>query len=334
MTVLEFENFLRKGIGRCALALNDKDSLLRYKETVLECCLKSVSRYTDVEKSRGAFLYMLVKKFGEDDFFLNPAIEAYKEVEAGEGLSDGSLLQITDFLWCFSKENNNNAYDALKEKLLTYKEKLCNPQPDESTVSAFKMICFSFIEHDGFGGYIRAIQSIDDICIKNADFSHKDFENILRAKCDTYQHRRILKEVSLNASRKMHMYFYRLFRLRVDCEIKPQQKPSAKLFPNLDEVRLSVTQIIQQERQSEEKLVLDVCEKIIALHEIKCEKHVPKDFLLFVYENSPCAYLRARAVHFMGKKKMITPELAEECLYDCDDYIRSYIKQYQRHRLS
>lgn len=334
MTELNFVNSLRKGLGRCVLALNTPESLLRYKKIVLNCCLRSISRYTDIEKSRGAFLYTVVKKFKDDDYFLDPVIAAYKKLEVGDGLSDVIMLQMTDFLWCFSNENNNKAYETLKNKYLEIKSILCTSSPDINVIKVFEMMSHSFIENDGFGGYMRAIQAVDSICMANMEFTHKDFEDILRAGCNTYQHRRILKEVSLYASRKMHMYFYRFFQMREIPETKAPARRSIKVLPDLNEVCLSVTEIIQQDRQSDEEYILDVCKKIITLHEVKYEKRIPKDLLIFVYENSPSAFFRARAVHFMGKKKMITPELAKECLYDCDDYIRKYIKQYHNHILS
>lgn len=334
MTTVSFENSLRKGLGRCVTALNSPESLIRYKETVLDCCLKSISGYTELEKSRGAFLYTVVKKFEDDNYFLKPAIKFYETLEVSADISDGKLKQTTDFLWCFSNEKNIDAYTALKDKFSAIKLFLCTPRIDINVLQAFEMMCFGFIENDGFSGYLRAIQAVDAICMANTDLTHKDFENILRAGCNKYQHKRILKEVSLYASRKMHMYFYRLFQIHGDFEEeKKRTRHFMKLLPDLDEVRLSVVKIIQQNQQANEKQVFDVCKKIIELHEIQSEKRIPKDLLLFVYENSPSAYLRSRAVHFMGKKRMITPEIAEECLYDCDDYIRSYVKQYQRHRL-
>lgn len=335
MTELSFENSLRKGLGRCVTALNTQEGLIRYKDIVLDCCLKSISGYTEVEKSRGAFLYTVVKKFEDDNYFLKPVIDAYRSLEVNAGISDGKMQQITDFLWCFSHENNNDAYTALEDKLLEIKLFLSTPCIDVDVLQAFEMMCFSFINNDGFGGYMRAIQAVDAVCIANTALTHKDFEDILRAGCNTYQHKRILKEVSLYASRKMHMYFYRAFQMRGDwMQEKTTPRRSVRIFPDLDEVRLSVVKILQQDQQSNEKHVYTVCQKIIALHEVQGEKRVPKELLLFVYENSPSAYLRSRAVHFMGKKKMITSEIAEECLYDCDDYIRNYVKQYQRHKLS
>lgn len=333
MTELSFENSLRKGLGRSVMALNNPDNLVRYKEIVLDCCLKSISYYTEIEKSRGNFIYTLVKKFEDDKYFLKPVINAYKKLAVGEGLSDGTKQQMTDFLWCFSNDNNIESYNAIKDKFLEIKYYLCTPYVDKNILRDFEMMCFSFIENDGFGGYMRAIQAVDTICIANASLSHSDFDHILRAGCNTYQHRRILKEVSLYASRKMYMYFYRLFQMRGVTEDKNTTRTSLDLLPDLDEVRQTVALIMQYEQPCDDKRLFAVCKKIISLHEIKHKKRVPKDLLLFVYENSPSSSLRARAVHFMGKKKMITPEIAEECLNDCDDYIRSYVKQYQRHRL-
>ena len=80
MTEIEFEIALRKGLGRCVLALNNKADLNRYKKVLLKCCTHNISEYIDLEKSRGEFLYRLVKKYEQDNYFVEQVVSAYKKI--------------------------------------------------------------------------------------------------------------------------------------------------------------------------------------------------------------------------------------------------------------
>lgn len=339
MTELYFENALRKGLGRCAVVLEKQDGAVLYKKKLLECCLKSISSFTQIENSRGEYLYTLVKKINDDQYFLQPIITEYKKEKAKDLLYDGKLEQMTDFLWCFSKENNVDAYDALTKKFADTCIALYEKNEEEYK-KAFIKISLSFIKNEGFGGYIRSIRMVDNICIANKFYSFEDFEEVLHAGIYKYQRKRILKEVSLYAGRKIYNYFYILFRKANEKEEKETAKRPVILnfkSSDIEETYCLINNIKEQGIENtiynNDMHMYNLCKKIISLHEIKLNRRVPKELLLFVYENSPCYTLRARAIHFMGKKKMITKEIAKESLNDCDPYIRNYIKQYHKDKL-
>ena len=93
----EFEKALYKGLGRCVIELDSPDNLKAHKEIVLDCCTKNISSYFPSEKSRGEFLYQLVKKFGDDEYFLRPVISVYmKELPRCESTYK-MLIQMMDF---------------------------------------------------------------------------------------------------------------------------------------------------------------------------------------------------------------------------------------------
>ena len=49
--------------------------------------------------------------------------------------------------------------------------------------------------------------------------------------------------------------------------------------------------------------------------------------LRHLYETTPCSFCRWRVVAEMGRRRLITREMAEECLHDASDDIRRYAER-------
>lgn len=334
MNSTEFEKALYKGLGRCVNELELPDKLEVHKKTVLDCCTKNISSYIPLEKSRGEFLYQLVKKFGDDKYFLRPVISLYvKELPRCESTYK-LLIQMTDFLWLFEKENDIAVYDVLLNKYTSVKKELCISKENFFIKDFFEIMSLKFIESEGFEGYIRVIRAIDFICKENSDFVLDDFCAVLDVGKKRFRAKKILQEAYLYTSRKMYNYFYISFRKtsRAVSEYIYKEE-QIELGFDVDEVCLEVVQTLQQGEKVREEQIYKLCKKILALHEVKQKKRIPKELLFFVYENSPSSNLRMRAVSFMGKKRIITKEIAEEAVNDCEDKTRRYIKQYHAHLL-
>lgn len=56
-------------------------------------------------------------------------------------------------------------------------------------------------------------------------------------------------------------------------------------------------------------------------------KNSPKELLLYMYENTLCSFCRCVVVKEMGRRRMLTDELLQECLYDSNNEIREYAKR-------
>lgn len=65
--------------------------------------------------------------------------------------------------------------------------------------------------------------------------------------------------------------------------------------------------------------ILDVCDKGIKL---------PKEFFIYVYNTTLCSCCRESAVRILAKKRWLTPEIIQECRYDSNCDISSYINRY------
>ncbi|MGM9681527.1 MAG: hypothetical protein ACI3XR_08485 [Eubacteriales bacterium] len=57
---------------------------------------------------------------------------------------------------------------------------------------------------------------------------------------------------------------------------------------------------------------------------------LPKEFFLWIYENSLCSCCREYAVRTLGKRRWLTDDLIRECAYDSNLDIRSYVKRYYK----
>lgn len=330
MTTPEFEKAIYKGMGRCVIELASKERRAVHQKTLLECCCKNISEYIPLDNSKGKFLYILVKKYNDDNFFLNAVIDIYSQ-KAPDCENDYKLLvQMTEFLWAFSKEDNISAYDVLMNKYLWVKEELCKETKNSFLKDFFEFMSLKFIENERFGGFIRTVQAIDYICKVNNTFLFSDFCTILDLGKKTFRHKKILQEVSLYASRKMYNYFYISFKTPMQTELLMETESIQPTY-DIKEICSETMRILQQTEKSKEEEIFGICKKIIVLHESKQKKRIPKELLNFVYENSPSSALRWQAVQIMGKKKMISPELAKEAIYDCNENIVRYIKQYHAH---
>ena len=53
----------------------------------------------------------------------------------------------------------------------------------------------------------------------------------------------------------------------------------------------------------------------------------PRSAPEFIFQSTYCSECRADALQQMGRRRMLTPELLEECLYDANDDIRAYARR-------
>ena len=56
-------------------------------------------------------------------------------------------------------------------------------------------------------------------------------------------------------------------------------------------------------------------------------KKPPREALQYIFDTTYCSCCRFHALEDMGKRRMLTPELLEECRYDANDDIRAYARR-------
>lgn len=70
-----------------------------------------------------------------------------------------------------------------------------------------------------------------------------------------------------------------------------------------------------------------VFSSVMDIFEDKSVKNPPKELLYYMYENTLCSFCRSYIVKEMGRRRMLTDEILQECQYDSNQEIREYAKR-------
>jgi hypothetical protein len=119
MTLKDFTHDLRRGLGSAIIELKKKPEREKYRGIVMRSCLKDIAYDTQVEGTKGFYLYAAIKTFGPCDDFLNNIIAQFNK-KLYWRLSE----QLFDILCCFSNDKNEMASAALEKKYADLKNRL------------------------------------------------------------------------------------------------------------------------------------------------------------------------------------------------------------------
>lgn len=119
MTEKEFLHQLRRGIGSAIIELKQNDNREKYKEIVYRCCLKDIGYDTQVEGTKGYYLYTALSALGSEDEFLEVITKAYME-----RLPHRLMQQLTDILLSYVQDGSSKAATVLRDKYGQLKERL------------------------------------------------------------------------------------------------------------------------------------------------------------------------------------------------------------------
>ena len=170
MTGEEFLHQLRRGIGSAILELRQNEYREKYKEIVYRCCLKDIGYDTQVEGTKGYYLYTAISALGCEDEFLETITKVYME-----RLPHRLMRQFTDILLSYVRDGSSkaatvlrNKYDQLKERLTKQKDfpyRYCEREQFEelmvASINIGKWKCFKRCVDDA-GSIIQARK--DDKC--------------------------------------------------------------------------------------------------------------------------------------------------------------------------
>ena len=59
---------------------------------------------------------------------------------------------------------------------------------------------------------------------------------------------------------------------------------------------------------------------------------LPKEFFIYIYENTLCSCCRESAVRALAKRQWLTKKMIEECRYDSNYEISEYVNRYYRNK--
>lgn len=119
MAEKDFSRKLRRGLGSAIIELKDNPYRTRYRDIVLRCCLRNIAYDTQLEGTKGYYLYTAIKTFDDPKIFLDKIVEKF-ERRLYWRLSE----QLYDILCCFSNDGNRIADEALEKKYSDLKKRL------------------------------------------------------------------------------------------------------------------------------------------------------------------------------------------------------------------
>ncbi|MGN0691900.1 MAG: hypothetical protein ACI4K7_06105, partial [Oscillospiraceae bacterium] len=170
--ITEFRRLMNCGHGRCFYLLDGNEELFR--DTVLYGCLNDISFDMQCEGARGNFMYQLVQKYDDTEYFLNAAAEKFLSEEVN---TDWHLINhLCDFIADFAYDGNKNAAEILEKKYSELYRLLMTTRWSEKQkeyVESFEYISIVLMQLKGFerfcgiasdmGGYfIRRRRAEDD----------------------------------------------------------------------------------------------------------------------------------------------------------------------------
>jgi len=119
MTIRTFTKDFRRGLGSAIIELKNNPERDKYQDIVMRSCLKDIAYDTQVEGTKGYYLYTAIKMFTNYDFFLDKISEKFNK-KLYWRLSD----QLFDILCCFSCDGYIIAGEALENKYKWLKKHL------------------------------------------------------------------------------------------------------------------------------------------------------------------------------------------------------------------
>jgi len=119
MTERAFSKKLRRGLGSAIIELKENPSHAQYLDIVLRYCLRDIAYDTQVEGTKGYYLYTAIQTFDNPEVFLNKIAKKF------EGRHYWRLSeQLYDILCCFSNDGYKTADEALEKKYSDLKKRL------------------------------------------------------------------------------------------------------------------------------------------------------------------------------------------------------------------
>ena len=111
MPLKSFTRNLRRGLGSAIIELKNSPEREMYRDAVMKSSIKDIAYDTQVEGTKGYYLYTAIKTFDNHDEFLNHIAEKFSK-RLYWRLSE----QLYDMLCCFSNDGYQAASEAFENK--------------------------------------------------------------------------------------------------------------------------------------------------------------------------------------------------------------------------
>lgn len=352
MTKKEFKRAMQCGLGRCIQELKTCGNIEKYRDSILWGCTHNLAYDAQCEGTRSYYLYKLVKCYPDADFFVDAVIPYfYKSIAK----SDWSFEQFCDFLGLFAGEGNQTALHALQENyrrmyalLKTRKRKL-----SDGTLTVrdnFETLCIAIVniadyKEDCEDAYFRMVEDLGCLMLDNPLFDYWDFDWFQAFWEDEFGKAKIRKQLEQRAENaKLQKNAFRALTLGSMTDIRVHNYALELLQKNEyleDVISMLANNYVKEDYDILAALIKelpvtyqekDICwhgpfTAILNLLETRGVKHPPKELLYYMYEHTLCSCCKESILREMSRRKMLTREILQECLYDSNDEIREFAKK-------
>ena len=172
----DFEKYLKRGLGKCALSLKDDLARKQFYKTVLNACTKDISYDLQSEGTKARFVFNLISFYPDASPFIEHTIDAFNKLEHSK-LDD--FLHVSELLSLFAKDGNTKCKNALIEKyeqlLSTLKGKKYATGYDYARDKAEQLAIF-LLQIDGEQMLIRCARDFGTLFATNKKYNFEAFD--------------------------------------------------------------------------------------------------------------------------------------------------------------
>ena len=166
MTLRNFTRNLRRGIGSAIIELQNNPGREIYRDVVMKSCLKDIAYDTQVEGTKGYYLYTAIKTFDNHEEFLNRIAEKFSK-RLYWRLSE----QLYDMLCCFSSDGYTLADEAIEKKYADLKQRLPLMRDYDHNSCEREQLEKLMIKkmNGGFGAFKQCVNDMGEMIIKRGN---------------------------------------------------------------------------------------------------------------------------------------------------------------------
>lgn len=318
MTKKEFKQALMRGLGRCYYAV--KENPEKFKDLVFWGAFNNFPYDHQCEGTRGIYMYHLINCYEDkDDYFIKPLIERLNSTDFKNGLE---FDLVTKTLACFADDGNNEAKEALwksYDKLynLLMKRKRQSPK-NYFLTSKYEFLCITLT--NDYETYLKIAFDMGKLFLERPFYKDIGFKwfyccNDMYAKrLSKLKSKEIKSYIKANVEEEHTIFNYNFSKdawlLNEAEELKKYESYTQEQF---------ITELKNLKVTFNENEWHSVYGDMEALFSNKLIKNKPpKSILKAMYETTLCSYCRESIVDLMSKNRVLTKEILEECLYDCN----------------
>ena len=166
MTLKTFTRDFRRGLGSAILELKNNPEREIYHDSVMKFCLKDIAHDTQIEGTKGYYLYTAIKAVGNREAYLNKIIEKF-----GKRLYWRLSQQLFDILCYFSDDGYKAAGEALESKYKWLKDHLPvmkDYNPGYCEREQFEYLMIRKLD-DGVEGFKQCVNDMGEMILKRGN---------------------------------------------------------------------------------------------------------------------------------------------------------------------